>query len=165
MGLPMRTRYAAIVTLLCLSAAIAACDPGPAPEIQPAQTSSESFISSGDYELHYNAFRTDQLSADMARSYGLERSKNKVLLNIAVLHKEAGGPAKPVDAAVTVNARNLNGQVKDVALRRIAEGEAIYYIGSAGISGAEVLVFDISAVPSGQTAPIGATLTREFFAD
>lgn len=161
----MRTKHAAFISVLCLSASIAACNPGPTPEIQPAQSSSDSFTASGDYELHYNAFRTDQLSADIARSYGLERSKNKVLLNITVLHKQATGPAKPIDATVTVNARNLNGQTKDVQLRRIAEGEAIYYIGSAGISGTEILVFDISAVPPGETTPIAATLSREFFAD
>jgi hypothetical protein len=161
----MRTKYAAIISVLCLSGSIAACNPGPTPEVQPAQTGSESFVSSGAYELHYNAFRTDQLSADMARSYGLERSKNKVLLNVTVLHKEAPGLGKPIDAAVTVNARNLNGQVKDLQLRRIAEGDAIYYIGTAGISGSEILVFDISAVPSGEATPIAASLKREFFSD
>lgn len=165
MELPMRTRDAAIASLLCLSVIVAGCDPGPTPEIQPAQTSSESFTTAGDYELHYNAFRADQLSADIARTYGIERSKNKVLLNVTVLHKQAGTPGKPVEAGITVNARNLSGQVKDLQLRRITEGEAIYYIGSAGISGAEILVFDISAVPSGGTTPIAATFNREFFAE
>jgi len=28
----------------------------------------------GDFEVHYNALRTDQLAPDVARAYGIERS-------------------------------------------------------------------------------------------
>jgi hypothetical protein len=150
---------------LVVSAVLAGCGPKPSAEVQPAQASAESFTTSGNYELHYNALRSDQLSAAVAQSYGIERSKNKVMLNLAVLRKEAGGGNKPVDAAISVNAHNLNGQVKDLQLRRIAEGEAIYYIGDAAISGTEILVFEISAVPNGETAAITAKFNREFFSD
>jgi hypothetical protein len=142
------------------------CQRQPTGAIQPAQVSSETFQVQGDYEMHYNALRTDQLTVDIARAYGIERSKNKVLLNVSVLNKSAGsGTGKAVDADVQVTAKNLNGQIKDVTLRRIAEEQAIYYIGEVGFSGSETLVFDISATPSGATTPIKATLTREFFSD
>lgn len=161
----MKKTQAFAASLLCLSTLIAGCGQKPAAEIQAAQTSADSFVTAGSYELHYNALRSDQLSAPVAQAYGIERSKNKVMLNIAVLRKEQGAATKPTDAAVSVNAHNLNGQVKDLQLRRIAEGEAIYYIGDAGISGTEILVFEISAVPNGETAPITAKFNREFFSD
>lgn len=142
------------------------CQRRPSGEIQPARTSGESFQTQGDYEMHYNAVRTDQLTVDIARAYGIERSKNKVLLNVSVLNKPAGNRAGvSVDADVQVTVRNLNAQIKDITLRRIAEAQAIYYIGELSFSGSETLIFDISATPSGTTTPIKATLTREFFAD
>jgi hypothetical protein len=137
----------------------------PTAAIQPAMTSSDSFKVSGDFEMHYNAVRTDQLSPEIARTYGIERSKNKVLLNISVLHKNPGAAATPSDADIAVIARNLNGQLKDIQLRRINEQSAIYYIGDVPFSGSEILAFDIKATPAGSTTPIEATLTREFFAD
>ncbi len=153
--------------LLLSVVALAGCNrPQPTAEIQPAQTSGESFKVSGEYEMHYNAVRTDQLSAEIARAYGIERSKNRVMLNVSVLRKEGGGPiATPSDAAIVVLVRNLNGQVKDIQLRRITESAATYYIGEVPFGGAETLVFEITATPVGSSLPISATLTREFFAD
>jgi len=140
--------------------------PQPSAAIQPAQTSSESFKISGEYEMHYNAVRTDQLTVDIARAYGIERSKNKVMLNVSVLHKAPDSlTTSPADADISVVARNLNGQQKDIQLRRIAENAATYYIGEVSFSGAETLVFEITATPTGSTIPITATLTREFFAN
>jgi Domain of unknown function (DUF4426) len=161
----MKKNHALVALVFGVSAFIAACDRPPTAAVQPAQTGGDSFVASGNYELHYNALRTDQLSAAIAQSYGIERSKNKVMLNVAVLRKESGAAGKPVDAEVSVTAHNLNGQVKGLQLRRIAEGEAIYYIGDVGISGSEVLVFEISALPSGEKNPITAKLNREFFSD
>ncbi len=88
--------------------------------------------------------RTDALTPEVARNYGIQRSANRVMLNVTVLHKEAGAARKPVEADVKVDARNLNEQLKDLELRRVSEGEAIYYIGEVSISGAEILVFDIT---------------------
>ena len=155
------------VLALGIASSLVGCGrPQPSAEIQPALTSSESFKVSGPYEMHYNAVRTDQLTADIARAYGIERSKNKVLLNISVLHKDPGSNVtSPIDADIQVIARNLNAQLKDIQLRRIAENAATYYIGEVSFSGAETLVFEIKATPAGSTTPIEATLTREFFAN
>jgi hypothetical protein len=56
----------------------------------------------------------------------------------------------------------LNGQVKDIQLRRITETAATYYIGEVAFSGAETLVFEITATPAGSGLPISATLTANF---
>jgi hypothetical protein len=132
----------------------------------PAQPSEPSFKEFGQYELHYNALRTDRLSADVARAYGIQRSKNRVLLNVTMLRKDADhAPRKPVEGAVKVDAYNLTGQLKDIEMRRISDGGAIYYIGEVAISGNEILVFDIKATPSNEADALTAKMTREFFAD
>jgi Domain of unknown function (DUF4426) len=157
-----------LVTLIGLTASLALSGCGPRPEgsAAPAQPSGASFTDTGAYEMHFNAVRSDTLTPDVARAYGIDRSKNRVMLNVTVLRKEpANTMHKAVEAAVSVDARNLNGQMKPLELRRVNEGDAIYYIGETGISGSEILVFDIKATPANESTPITAQLRREFFAD
>jgi hypothetical protein len=152
------------VSLLALTA-IAGCNRAPSQATAPAQPATESHQDFGDYSVHYNALRTDALTPEVARSYGIQRSSNRVMLNVTMLRKEAGqSPGKPVDGTIEVSAYNLNGQMKGIEMRRVSEGDAIYYIGEVSISGAEILVFDISATPTGEAAPFKVKLQREFFA-
>lgn len=131
----------------------------------PAQESGATFQESGNYEVHYNALRTDMLMPEIARSYGIQRSSSRVMLNVTILRKEADhAPRKPVDGTVQVDAYNLNGQLKNIEIRRLSEGDAIYYVGEVSISGQEILVFDITVTPTGETAPIKVKFKREFYA-
>ena len=149
-----------------LAATLSGCGDRPQTKAPPAQELSETFREFGNYEVHFNALRTDTLQPDIARSYGIQRSTNRVMLNVTLLHKEADkAPRKPVNATVQVDAYNLNGQLKNLAMRRVAEGEAIYYIGETSISGSEILVFDIKVTPEGDTQPLEVKLKREFDSD
>jgi hypothetical protein len=154
-----------VAAFMALLATLTACDNRPQSAAPPAQSSEETFKDFGNYELHFNAIRTDLLSAEVARSYGIQRSKNKVLLNVTVLKKNPGEATKPVDAEVTVGVHNLNAQVKDTTVRKVTEGEAIYYIGEVSIGGSEILVFDINAKPAGESQTLDLKFKREFFAD
>lgn len=141
----------------------AGCTEQPEQRAMPAQALDETFKDFGNYEVHFNALRTDELSADIARVYGIQRSRNRVMLNVTVLRKEAEhAPRKPVEASVAVDAYNLNGQLKDLEMRRVSEGEAIYSIGEVSIAGTEILVFDIMVTPSGESTPFNVKLKREF---
>lgn len=142
---------------------LAGCGDSPTAKAPPAQELSETFREFGNYEVHFNALRTDSLTPDIARTYGIQRSTNRVMLNVTLLHKEADqAPRKPVNAAVQVDAYNLNGQLKNLEMRRISEGTAIYYIGETSISGNEILVFDIKVTPEGESQPLEVKLKREF---
>jgi hypothetical protein len=159
-------RMTLALTLLSALTLLNGCTEQPEQRFMPAQALDETFKDFGNYEVHYNALRTDELSADIARIYGIQRSGNRVMLNVTVLRKEAEhAPRKPVEASVTVDAYNLSGQLKDLQLRRVSEGEAIYYIGDVSIAGSEILVFDISVTPSGESAPFNVKLKREFVSD
>jgi hypothetical protein len=151
-----------------LSVALSGCNNQQAASspAQPAQPSNESFQDFGSYEVHYNALRTDALTPDIARSFGIQRSTNRVMLNVTALRKQAEhAPRQPVDAKVDVDAYNLNGQLKSIEMRRVSEGDAIYYIGEVSISGSEILVFDISVTPNGEANPYKVKFKREFFAN
>jgi hypothetical protein len=145
-------------------ALLASCGRAPPERSAAAQPLEATFQDFGVYEVHYNALRTDALSPEVARSYGIQRSANRVMLNVTVLRKEADhAPRSPVEAEVKVDAYNLNGQLKNLDMRRVSEGEAIYYIGEVSISGVEILVFDISVTPSGEATPLRVKLKREFY--
>jgi Domain of unknown function (DUF4426) len=150
---------------LLASAAIllGGCNDTPTAKAPPAQELGETFRDFGNYEVHFNALRTDALTPDIARSYGIQRSTNRVMLNVTVLRKEADkAPRKPVNATVQADAYNLNGQLKNLEMRRVSEGDAIYYIGETSIAGAEILVFDINVTPEGESRPLEVKLKREF---
>ena len=87
-----------------------------------------------------------------------------MLLNVAMLEKQAGGAPVPIDGVVTVAAHNLNGQLKSLEMRRLQEGPSIYFIGEVGISGTEILVFDISATPLDGPSKYSVQFKREFVA-
>jgi hypothetical protein len=136
------------------------------PTSPPAQPSEESFKQFGNYEVHYNAIRADRIPAEVARAHAIERSKNRVMLNVTMLRKDADHtPRKPVKGTVSVDAYNLNGQLKSMDVRQVTEGEAIYYIGTVSIGDSEILVFDIKATPENETAPFEVKFKREFFSD
>jgi Domain of unknown function (DUF4426) len=155
------------LVLVCAALAVTGCGRGgPTPsEAQTAAPSEPTHKEFGEFEVHYNALRTDQLAPDVARAYGIERSTNRVMLNVSLLRKNPDGSTTPVDGTVTASAYNLNGQLKDLQMRRITEGTSFYFIGEVGINGTEILVFDIDAVPSGQASKYSVQFKREFFSD
>lgn len=156
-----------ILSIVCASSALlTGCDSPPPQATAAAQPADATFQEFGDYEVHFNALRTDTLTPEIARSYGIQRSANRVMLNVTVLHKEADhAPRTPVEGEVLVDAYNLNGQLKNLEMRRVSEGEAIYYIGEVSISGAEILVFDISVTPSGASTPLNVKFKRQFYSN
>jgi len=161
-----RRTLSRLLVLMLAGASMAGCDSG-APtgrsqQALPTEPTSQDF---GDFEVHYNAVRTDELSAGVARAYDIERSGNRVLLNVALLAKAVDGKTRPVDGTVAASAYNLNGQLKDLKMRRIQEGSSIYFIGEVGISGTEILVFDIDATPREGGGPYSVQFKREFVAD
>ena len=150
----------ALVALSILFLIIACGRPGgnaPVPQAQPASASD---IDIGDHIVHFSAQSTDQLPPDVARAYGIVRSKNRAMLNVSVI-KEGTTIAVPAD--ITVRTVNLAGQLKNVTMRKIEEQEAIYYIGETAVANHETLVFNISITPEGATVASDVRFTREFY--
>ena len=150
--------------LASLFLALAGCggqDAGQPRTAVPTEPTHQDF---GDFEVHYNAVRTDELTPSVARAYGIQRSANRVLLNVSLLRKGADGRTTPVDGTVSAAAYNLNGQLKNLEMRRITEGSSVYFIGEVGISGTEILVFDIDATPSDAPGKYSVQFKREFVA-
>ncbi len=150
----------ALVALSILFLIIACGRPGGNATVPQAQPASASDIDIGDHIVHFSAQSTDQLPPDVARAYGIVRSKNRAMLNVSVIKE---GTTIVVPAEVTVRTVNLAGQLKNVTMRKIQEQEAIYYIGETAVANRETLVFNISITPEGATKASDVRFTRKFY--
>jgi hypothetical protein len=119
----------------------------------------------GDYVVHFNALNTNYLPPSVTREYGLKRSKNRGMLNVAVLRKVMGTTGQPVAADISANATNLTGQKRDIALREIHEGNAIYYIGDFPISHEETLRFTLHVKPKDNSDAHEVKFSHQFFTE
>lgn len=117
----------------------------------------------GDYVVYYNAFTTDFLSPDVAKSYDITRSKNRGMLNISVQKKVMGTTGESVKAKVSGHARNLNNQLRNLDIRTIEDGNARYYIATFPVSNGETLNFDLSIRPAGGDQDLQVRFRQEFF--
>lgn len=118
----------------------------------------------GEYVVHYNALGTDFLSPDVAKHYGVTRSKNRGMLNVTVLKKSMGLAGQPVKASVSARATNLNGQTKSLQIREIDEQSAIYYIAEFPVVNQETLDFTVEVTPAGDTPKV-VTFRQQFFTE
>ena len=152
-----------ILIALSLLGLVSACGgPGESADIPEAQPAGATSADIGDHIVHFSAQTTDQLPPEVARLYSIVRSKNRAMLNVSVL-QEADNQA--VTAVVTVKTVNLTGQLKNVTMRKITEGEAIYYIGEVAVANREPLIFDISVLPDGVEQAGEVRFKRQFFND
>ena len=133
---------------------------GESPTVPQAQPAAASDVDIGGHVVHFSAQSTDQLPPEVARAYGIVRSQNRAMLNVSILKE---GTTTAVTADVSVRTVNLAGQLKNVTMRKIQEGDAIYYIGETGIANRETLIFNISITPEGKTDPSDVSFTREFY--
>lgn len=159
-----------IATLACLvlTTALAACEPTTsvnataAQDVLPATETTKEF---GDYVLFFNALNTDQLTPDIAREYGIVRSKSRALLNVSIHRKLEGGRTEAVTGLVSASAINLNGQLMTMTLREIREDTAIYYIGELAITNGEVLIYTIDATPTNESSVFTVRFKKQFFVE
>ena len=118
----------------------------------------------GNYVIHYNAFRSDTLTPEIAKAYSLTRRNNRMVVNITV-QKKNGDATQPVKAKVSGFASNLTGQVKDLEFKEIHDGDAIYYLAQSQVSNQETLKFDIKATPTGESLVANVKFKQKFYTD
>ena len=123
----------------------------------------EGFKDFGDYVVYFNAMNTDQLTTEVAREYGIVRSKSRALLNVSIHRKQEGGGTAAVNGLVAASAINLTGQLKAMTLREIPEGDAIYYIGELAVTDGEVLIYTIDVTPINELSRFTVRFKKQFF--
>ena len=124
----------------------------------------EQSISYDDYTIHYSAFNTDTLSPEIAKSYQIQRSKNRIMVNLSVLKQQGQNDlGTSVKSTVTGTATNLAQQIRRLDLREINESGAIYYITDIAVNNEETLTFNFMITPDGEEKPYHLTFQQQFY--
>lgn len=112
----------------------------------------------GNWEVHYIAFPSTMLSAEIARLYNIRRSNSRALINISVL--DASLDSKP-GQRVTIQGYALNslGQRLNLTFRRFVEDSAIYYVAETTHGHEDRLRFFITIQQGDRTEELRFTQT------
>ena len=120
----------------------------------------------GGFTIQHSAFKADFVTPEVAKQYGIERSKYRGVLSICVIRGEQDSPTPAhVPSRVKATAMNLSGLTKEIELRAVQEGGATYYVDDFPIINGEIVNFTIEALPEGETTPLKAKMTQEFYVD
>lgn len=79
----------------------------------------------GNWDVHYIALNSTFLTPEVAKQYGIVRSKFNGLINISVLDRKDQAAQSVI---LTGEAKNLLGVIKKLTFKEVQEGQAIYYL-------------------------------------
>ena len=119
----------------------------------------------GDIVVRYSAISTDQLFADSARRYGIERSARNGLVNIAIERKMPSGQPSMIAASVSGHVADLAGHTRPIRFRATEEEGAVDYLGEFPIDATGTYVFTIDVVPPGAAHAYTLKFNRDYVAD
>jgi len=124
--------------------------------------SAENMKKLGTMNVHYMAIGSTFFTPEIAKAYGITRSRYNGLINISVLdNSKAGNPAKTV--SISGQAKNNLGQFKDLEFQEVKEGDAIYYLAQVNYNNEETLHFTL-AINDGKTQQT-LKFSQKFYVD
>lgn len=107
-----------------------------------AYASAENMKKLGSMNVHYMAIGSTFFTPEIARAYGITRSRYNGLVNISVLdNTKPGNPAKTI--SINGQAKNNLGQFKNLEFTEVKEGDAIYYLAQVSYTDEETLHFTL----------------------
>lgn len=107
-----------------------------------SHASAENMKKLGSMNVHYMAIGSTFFTPEIAKAYGITRSRYNGLINISVLdNTKSGNPAKTV--SINGQAKNNLGQFKDLDFAEVKEGKAIYYLAQVSYRDEETLHFTL----------------------
>lgn len=128
-------------------------------------TLAENSTRGGEFTFHHNAFTADTLSPDVARAYGVQRSKHRGLLNVSVIKEQPGTTGTSTPATVDVDIVNITGQKSHLPMREIKDKDAVYYLGEFPVSNRQTIDFEIKVKPQGQGEAQVMKMSQEFYTE
>ncbi len=116
----------------------------------------------GSMNVHYIAIGATFLTPEIAKAYGIKRSRYNGLINISVMdNTQKGNPAKSV--SITGSAKNLLGQNKNIEFVEVKEGDAIYYLAQVSYQNEETIIFDLTISDGKESHPL--KFSQKFYVD
>ena len=125
-----------------------------------AAANAEQMQNLGDWDVHYIAFPSTFLTSDIASDYDIDRSKYLGIINISVLDSDT---LKAQAVTMTVTARNLLGNIRELDVREIREQNAIYYIAEVPHRNEETYRIKVTISSGNQTQEL--KFQQKFYVD
>lgn len=122
-----------------------------------AWAQSETF---GDYEVHYAAFRSDELTAEIAAKYGIRRNRKSAVVLVNVQKN-----GKAASARVTGKLRSLPGRQQELVFLEARQQESIDYLAEVPIDHAALAIFDLEVLPPDVRTPRRLQFRKTFYTD
>ena len=117
----------------------------------PAIAHSQQSDRFGPYEVHYSAIPTGMLNDQVAREYGIMRSRTRGMVMVTILRD-----GKAVPGRVDILARDENDDLTEIGARRVREDGWVSYVGTFPIKAGDALIFEIEINPhaGGEAYPV-----------
>jgi len=116
----------------------------------------------GSMNVHYMAIGSTFFTPEIAKIYGITRSRFNGLVNISVLdNTKKGTPAKSV--SISGKAKNNLGQFKTLEFTEVKEGSAIYYLAQVSYNNEETIHFDLTITDGKEEQRL--KFSQKFYAD
>ncbi|USD38187.1 MULTISPECIES: DUF4426 domain-containing protein [Ferrimonas] len=124
----------------------------------------EQKVQVGDYAIHYVSFGSTFLTPQIAKNYGLTRSRYIGLVNITV--NDTNNPQGSMAIPVSVNgyAQNLIGNQKQLSFKEIREGDVVYYIAEIEHRNEETFTFSLD-IKNGTDLDTNLQFKQKFYVD
>ena len=106
-----------------------------------AQEQGAQYKELGPWQVHYIAFPSTFIQPQIAKTYDLERSGYKGIVNISILKNDTDKTAQK--ATLQGTAKNLLGNKQTLNFKEVVEGDSIYYLAQVDYTNEEILRFEI----------------------
>ena len=116
----------------------------------------------GDYDVHYSVLNTTFITPENAKHYGITRSKNRALVNIAIRKNRPDGSSTAQRAIVTGSSSDLIHRTS-LEFNEVIEPDAIYYIAQLPFNDKELRSFDIKVQPDANISPYSLKFSKTLY--
>ncbi len=117
-----------------------------------------------DYEVHYAAMLTSDLTAEVARAYNIPRSGKRAFVMIHARKKLANGTAS-VPILIEGRVSNMLGQSRVMKWQQVIEEKSIYSLSHFPITNREWANFKITVKPENSLVSLPLEFKQQFYTD
>jgi hypothetical protein len=118
----------------------------------------------GPYELHYSVVNTTFLAPEVAANYGIVRSKQRAILNLAVREHMPDGSTEGRTMLLQGRTWDLI-QGQPLEFMEVREGQAIYYLADFKFINEEWRFFEAVFRPAGAQQSYTFTFKNQLYID
>lgn len=126
------------------------------------QIQAEQYVDQGEFRVHYAAINSSDLTPEVARQFGVQRTRNEILLVLNAQQRQVGGYMS-VAATAEGHATTLLGHRQTLKLQPVQEAGVHYVIGSFTTLDGEFMTVEAKVRPAEAKVSIPIRFTQQFF--